>query len=199
MDRSAEDQKKKWNRRYRSGTATPEPARVLVENLHLLPATGLALDMASGIGANALLLAKRGLRVQAWDLSEVAIERLLVEASAYRDRLQPIVRDAVAEPPGPNLFDVILVSHFLERSIVPDLVRALRPGGLIYYQTFTRTGVSDTGPGNPAYRLGDNELLDLFSDLLIRVYREEGRLGDTRTGCRDIAMLVAEKTRFKIH
>jgi SAM-dependent methyltransferase len=195
MDSNASHQKKKWDQRYRSGSRTPEPARVLVENLHLLPATGLALDLACGVGVNALLLAEEGLRVQAWDLSEVAIEKLSAEAFARRAQVQSQVRDALADPPEADSFDVILVSHFLERKLMPDLVRALRPGGLIFYQTFTRTAVSDTGPGNPAYRLGDNELLALFSGLLIRVYREEGRLGDTRRGCRDIAMLVAEKPR----
>jgi SAM-dependent methyltransferase len=189
------DQKKKWDQRYRSASRTPEPARVLVENLHLLPATGLALDLACGVGVNALLLAEKGLRVQAWDLSEVAIEKLSAEAFARRAQVQSQVRDAVADPPEADSFDVILVSHFLERKLMPDLVRALRPGGLIFYQTFTRTAVTDSGPGNPAYRLGDNELLHLFSGLLIRVYREEGRLGDTLRGCRDIAMLVAEKPR----
>ncbi len=194
MAPSSGDRKRKWNQRYRDGSGAPEPAQVLSENLHLLPPAGLALDLACGLGSNALLLAEAGLQVQAWDLSEVAIEKLSAEVSRRGAQVQTLVRDAVAEPPGPDSFDVILVSRFLERRLTPYLVRALRSGGLIFYQTFARTAVSETGPGNPAHRLGDNELLRLFSGLLVRFYREEGRIGDTRRGCRDMAMLIAEKT-----
>ena len=189
---SSEDQKRKWNHRYRGGLTAPEPAQVLVENLHLLPPTGLALDLACGLGSNALLLAETGLQVHAWDLSEVAIQKLSAEVSLRSAPVQSLVRDAVRHPPAPDSYDVIVVSRFLERSVIPDLVRALRSGGLIYYQTFTRTAVSETGPGNPAYRLGDNELLRLFSSLLIRFYREEGRIGDASRGSRNMAMLIAE-------
>ncbi len=194
MNGASEERKNRWNQRYRCGGSASQPARVLVENLHLLPATGLALDLACGLGGNALLLAETGLQVQAWDLSEVAIEKLSAQASVRRVALQASVRDVVAHPPESESCDVILVSRFLERGLIPDLVRALRPGGLVFYETFTRTTLTETGPRNPAHRLGDNELLRLFSGLLIRFYREEGITGDTRRGQRGIAMLVAERT-----
>ncbi|HEB99563.1 MAG TPA: SAM-dependent methyltransferase, partial [Thiotrichales bacterium] len=65
----------KWDARYRE-SATAVATEVLVENRHLLPAVGEALDLACGLGGNALLLARHGLRTTAWDLSPVAIERL---------------------------------------------------------------------------------------------------------------------------
>ncbi|MEW8205094.1 MAG: SAM-dependent methyltransferase, partial [Candidatus Thiodiazotropha taylori] len=83
--------------------------------------------------------------------------------------------------------------YFLERSLIPTLIQALKPGGLVFYQTFTRQAVSSEGPQNPAFRLADQELLQLFSQLHVRVYREEGRLGDLSLGSRDVAMLVAQK------
>jgi hypothetical protein len=89
---------------------------------------------------------------------------------------------------------VIVVSHFLDRSLAPAIIAALRPGGLLFYQTFSRVAVTDRGPEDPAFRLAENELLELFKPLKVRIYREEGRLGDTSQGWRDIAMLVAEKT-----
>jgi hypothetical protein len=53
--------------------------------------------------------------------------------------------------------------------------------------------VGEEGPSNPAFYLADNELLELFRSLKLRVYREENRLGDLHKGSRDIAMLVAER------
>jgi tellurite methyltransferase len=183
----------KWDRRYRDMDRDPPPATVLTENLHLLPPRGRALDLACGFGAGALLLAERGLDVVAWDLSPVAIERLQSDCAGRGLRIATEIRDVCRDPPEPQAFDVILVSHFLERDLAPALMEALRPGGLLFYQTFSREAVSDCGPANPAFRLATNELLELFSSLVVRFYREEGRTGDQEAGTRDIAQLIAQR------
>ena len=183
--------KMKWNERYQSGTREPQAARVLVENQHLLPTTGRALDLACGLGGNAILLAQHGLDTQAWDVSEVAISTLLETARQKHLTIHAIVRDVGANPPGPDSFDVIVVSYFLDRKIIPALKSALRPGGMIYYQTFTRRCVSERGPRRTEFRLAHQELLQLFSGLGVLVYREEGSTGDVQQGLRDEAMLVA--------
>jgi 2-polyprenyl-3-methyl-5-hydroxy-6-metoxy-1,4-benzoquinol methylase len=188
-----EELRVRWDKRHQEAEGVGNPAKVLLENLHLLPSKGDALDLACGRGANALLLAEAGLRVQAWDLSSVAIERLQAEADSQGLDIQAQARDVITQPPSPGSCDVIVVSHFLDRSLAPQIIEALRPGGLLFYQTFSQVAVTDRGPDNPAFRLADNELLGLFSALLVRAYREEGRLGDTSRGWRDIAMLVAEK------
>ena len=182
-----------WNERYRAAEGKTGPARVLAENLHLLPSRGDALELACGLGANALLLAQQRLAVTAWDLSDVAIARLGQSALERRLPVTAEVRDVEADPPAPDSFDVIVVSHFLSRPLVPALIQALRPGGLIYYQTFTRQRVSDRGPRCDDYRLEAQELLRLFSGLQVLVYREEGRVGDLGRGFRDEALLVARR------
>lgn len=193
MSDLVEQQRERWDRRHGEAPDLGQVARVLAENDHLVTPGGDALDLACGRGASALHLARLGLRVSAWDLSPVAIERLSRAAEAEGLRIDARVRDVVERPPPALGFDLILVSYFLERALVPHILAALRPGGLLFYQTFTRTAVSDLGPSNPEWRLADNELLQLFQPLRLRVYREEGRLGDLQRGCRDIAMLVGEK------
>ena len=190
----SEELRAKWNIRHAEAEDIGEAPTVLRDHLHLLPPTGDALDLACGRGAGALLLASRGLRVQAWDLSEVAVGRLAEEAQRRGlTNIHTQVRDVICEPPEPRSFDLILVSFFLERALATHLIAALRPGGLLFYQTFTRAAVSSRGPSNPQYRLDDNELLRMFSGLHLRFYREEGLLGDLEAGCRDVAMLVGEK------
>ncbi len=183
----------KWDQRYRKRDQAPAPARVLADNRHLLPATGTALDLACGLGGNALCLAAAGLVTQAWDLSPVAIAKLAGFAAEQGVALHATVRDVIAAPPAPASFDVIVVSWFLERSLAPALTAALRPGGLLFYQTFTAVRVDPIGPDNPRFRLDDGELLDLFPLLRPRVYRDEGRLGDRGQGWRNAALLVAER------
>ena len=73
------------------------------------------------------------------------------------------------------------------------MAAALRPGGLLFYQTFILDRVDDSGPRDGPFRLQTNELLQLFPDLIVRFYREEGRIGDIGRGFRNRAQLVAQR------
>ena len=185
--------KEKGNERYRAAAGDRQASRVLKENLHLLPDDGRALDLACGLGGNSILLAQQGLKVDAWDIAHVPVAALQELALRQQLSIQVQVRDVEANPPGPETFDVITVSYFLDRDSIPALIQALTPGGLIYYQTFTRQRVSDRGPQREEFRLADQELLHLFSGLQILLYREEGCVGDVQQGFRDEAMLVGMK------
>ena len=189
MDES--ERRRKWDDRYANGDAVAAPIEVLADNAHLLPRTGEALDLASGIGGSALFMARRGLRVTAWDLSDVAVDRLSEAASGMPLTAQ--VRDVVAQPPPPLSFDVITVGHFLDRSICEPIAAALRPKGLLFYQTFSLERIDDSGPRDGPFRLRTNELLRLFPDLIVRFYRDEGRTGDINAGFRNRAQLVAQR------
>lgn len=195
-DPESGDPRARWDQRHASAPDVGAPAEVLLRNAHLLPAAGDALDLACGRGANALWLAEHtALRVHAWDFSPVAIATLEAAAAARGLRIATAVRDVVARPPAPDSCDVLVVTHFLDRGIVPALRAALRPGALLLYQTFGREAVSTRGPSTPEWRLARNELLALFAGLVVRAYREEGTLGDTGRGVRDLAYLVAERPR----
>ena len=184
----------KWNRKYREASpGKPVACKVLREYAFLLPVTGTALDLACGRGGNALFLARRGLQAYAWDISSEAVGTLAREAESEGLCVQVEVRDVQESPPEPETFDVICVSFYLERGLCGALIEALRPSGLLFYQTFLHEKVSDEGPGNPAYRLGANELLGLFAPLHVLAYQELGRTGDTGQGVRDTAWLVAQR------
>jgi len=184
----------KWNDRYRDAqVGESRPAQVLSDYAHLLPPHGSALDLACGLGANALLLAARGLDTLAWDISAIAVDKLNAHARSHDLPLRAEVRDLNQHGLPEHHFDVIVVGRYLERRLCPAIAAALKPGGLLYYQTWTRAQVSEHGPANPAFRLARNELLHLFADLDVIAYREEDILGDTARGLRDEAYLVAQR------
>lgn len=188
--------REKWDRRYAEDPAeSPEPAQVLLEYAYLLPESGTALELACGRGGSALFLARRGLEVQAWDISSAAIKGLDLQAETEGLEIETRVRDVHETPPPLNTFDVVCVSYYLERSIAIPIIQALKPQGLLFYQTFIHEKVTDLGPSNPLYRLESNELLELFAPLHVLVYQELGCVGDTRQGARNVAWLVAQRRK----
>lgn len=182
-----------WDERHRDAEAVQTPSLVLRAWPHLLPTAGDALDLACGLGVDALWLAARGLRVAAWDRSAVAIERLEASARERGLRIDAEARDLTTAPPPPERFDLILVAHFLDRALCPRIAAALRPGGRLFYQTYTRETSSGRGPRNPAFRLAPNELIQLFPDLILRAYRAEGHLAEPDSPLADLALMVAER------
>ena len=187
---------RKWNDRYKDGDPDQaRPADVLADYMFLLPDSGRALEVACGLGGNAILMASHGLDTQAWEIADQAVDAINRFAPNHYLPLQAYCRDAVLEPPEPASFDVITCTRFLDRSLCPHLARALRPGGLLFYQTFTRLRVHGGGPSNPDFLLRDGELLDLFRALQPVVYTELRDLGDITQGFRDQAMLIARQRR----
>jgi 2-polyprenyl-3-methyl-5-hydroxy-6-metoxy-1,4-benzoquinol methylase len=196
----------KWNQRYAGATEPGTAVQVLRGKTFLLPVQTKgqgqdqikALDLACGLGANAVLLAQQGFTVDAWDLSPVAIEFLKKYSEQHDLSIRPQCRDVEFDPPGDDSYDVIVVSYFLERGLFPVLLKALRPGGVLFYQTFIQDKALVSGPTNPAYLLGDNELLKAFKDLRVLYYEELGSVGDITQGLRNEAMLVASKPEEKV-
>jgi len=182
----------RWDARYANNNDVPLACQVLREFSHLLPEKGAALDLASGMGGNALFLAEHGLRTTAWDLSPVGTAKLQALALEQSLVIDAQARDVLSNPPTANSFDVIVVSYFLDRQLFPAMLAALKPAGLLFYETFVRDKPLGVGPSNPDYLLERNELLQCSEGLLVRAYREEGLIGDTSKGCRNIAMLVGQ-------
>ena len=182
-----------WDKRFR-GTRDPGPASlVLLSNLHLLPDIGLALDLACGTAGNGLLLAERGLDTELWVVSPMALELQQQWARERGLALRACRRDCEACPPQANQYDVISVAHFLHRPLCRYLSAALKPGGLLFYQTFTANKLGPAGPSRPEFLLQPTELPRLFTELQPRYYRDDDRCGDLNVGERDRALFVGQK------
>ncbi len=197
---------KKWNEAYQDADiASAVASQVLRDNAFLLPQvkkqsnqTLRALDLACGRGGNALFLARQGYDVDAVDISSNVLEKLADFAARNELTIQCLQRDVESAglPIHDNTqhYDVISVSYFLYRPLFADIVNALKPGALLFYQTWSQWRVDeDKGPASPNFRLARGELLDLTKPLVPVLYRENGLLGDTTQGLRNEAMLIAQK------
>jgi len=194
-----------WDAKHRAAGETPpsEPASIVRELLPLLP-TGPALDIACGTGRHALLLAGRGQNVTAVDFSSVALDILENRARSTRapvrrgknfqeakrplhGSLQLMQVDLEQTEIPERRYDLILCIQYLQRSLFPQMTRALRPDGVLLFETYTRVQLEfPGGPRNPAYLLETGELREAFPELSVMFYRE------LRAG-QGIASLIAKK------
>lgn len=190
-----EDTARAWDRRYAKGQHMDrQSAAILSENRGLLPAQGAALDVAMGAGRNAFYLAELGFEVTGIDISAAAISHCQQEAARRGLLVNALAGDVTAYDFGREAYDLIVNLYFLERAIAPKLVEALRPGGVLVFETFTiaQTQLSD-GPDNPHWLLHPAELPLMFRTLKKLYYRDEIVEEDGRR--KAIASLIAQKRR----
>ena len=153
---------------------------------------GTALDLACGLGHNAIWLAQQGWRVDAVDISSVGLS--LAASLAERigcPAVSWIAADLDAFVPREAGYDLITVFRFLDRQRLPNIIEAaLRPGGMLIYETFSRRQMSrpDNHLKSDQFTLGPGELPTLFPHLTV-VAAEEIDLPD-----RCVARLVAKKS-----
>ena len=162
-----------WDGRWGSVEAPREPRSLLVQFSALLPRRGRALDVAAGAGRNSVYLAARGLSVVAVDRSRAGLERGKALARDNCVRIHWVQADLENFVLPPSSFDVITCFYYRDPALYPRWGTALRPGGLIFYETYTRDQSRfGCGPRNPAHLLEPGELLDAFRALDVVFYHE---------------------------
>ena len=165
------------------------PAAWLTMHKHWLP-PGDALDVACGRGRHALWLAQHGWRVTAVDRDADVLRGLETEARRRGLTVTTRVADLETAPaPLPDeAFDVIVAVHYLHRPLFPRLLAALRPGGVLVYETFTTAQAARGKPTNPDFLLRPGELRELVSPLQVLDWREGEFDG------RDVSSVVARRS-----
>jgi tellurite methyltransferase len=186
----------RWDNRYSHETerfALRAPRHLITSHLDVLPPNGLILDAACGTTSTGRYLAARGWRVLAVDVSLAALRlaRLKVQKEALP--ISFAVMDMV-DPWLPSAhFDVILNFYFLSRPIIPTYRQSLKPGGLLFFETYLRERHT-----NPTRYLESQELRRFFDDWDILHYLEVERLVRSRTGFEETrwtAQLIARKPK----
>ncbi len=144
---------------------------------------GRALDLACGLGRNALYLAERGWDVTALDYSAVAIESLCGQPL---DARMVDLEDPAFQLPD-SQYDLIADILYLQRSLFPQIRTAVKPGGIFVGVIAMLDDDPAVAPMNPDYLCTPDELRMVFADWTIHHYRE----GKNRR--RNVAEIVAER------
>jgi SAM-dependent methyltransferase len=176
------------------GAADAPSPLFAAERERLLAAGGPALDLACGRGRHALALAASGVPVIGLDRDRARLAELAAAARARALRVQPLLADVEAGariPLASASCGAVLVFRYLHRPLAPEIVRVLRPGGVLLYETFVRKHreLSDH-PRNPDFLLDPGELPKRFAAL--EVLRAEEAVIEAPAP-EAIARLVARK------
>ncbi|WP_158247246.1 methyltransferase domain-containing protein [Geothermobacter hydrogeniphilus] len=180
-----------WDERWRQREGDLEPDPWLVASADLLPVGGACFDIACGRGRNALWLAERGWRVTGIDKSPVGLE--IAAREADRKNLNLVLRQQDLER-SPHLpvgcCDLLLQFFYLQRSLYPALLAAVRPGGVAVVRTFSLAGPFAAGGLARQFLLNPGELPELFAGW--EILRHEEGLEASRKGG-SLAGIVARK------
>jgi tellurite methyltransferase len=163
----------RWDARYL--TEDPElwkhPSRFLVDRIGAIP-VGRALDVACGPARNAVFLAQRGFVVDGIDNSRAGLimaRRFMNEAGASVNLIFADIDRYVIRP---RTYDLVVNLFYLNRKIIPDLIRGLKDGGYLIFESFT-TDTFRFMPGkDPSHYLDPNELLELVRGMRVLSYSE---------------------------
>ena len=156
----------RWDNKYAAGNPNPGfvPDPLLVQHAQLLDGKGWALDVACGVGQNALYLARRGYQVVAVDGSYTGLHycRAALAGSSLRVHLVAADLDRFVLPR--DKFALVVVFRYLDRQLISKLKEAVVPGGLVIYQTFNVNRLRATPQMTRSYLLELGELAGMFAD-----------------------------------
>jgi len=143
--------------------------------LPLIKPGGLVLDLAAGSGRHVRLLRDRGFAVRAVDRDTSA---LLPFAGPGCEVRQIDLETAEPWPLGDD-YDGIIITNYLHRPLLPAIGRAVAPGGVLIYETFSRGNERFGRPRNRDFLLCPGELLEAFAWLTIVAF-EQGEVSIPR-------------------
>ncbi|MES2532408.1 MAG: class I SAM-dependent methyltransferase [Pseudomonadota bacterium] len=149
---------------------TQAPSPWVVRWSHLAREGGFALDVACGSGRHMQWLAERGHPVTGVDRAGEALR----SAAAFGKTMLADIENG-PWPFAGKLFDLVVVTNYLWRPRLPDIVAALAPGGVLLYETFAAGNETVGKPSRPDFLLQPGELLAACTGLHVIGY-EDGYL-----------------------
>ncbi len=149
-----------WNERYSEpGLAYGPDPNIFIKSFLDKHEPGRILFPAEGQGRNAIYAAIKGWKVDAFDYSEIARQKALQESERAGVQINYWVEELQTFSSDSSIYDAIALCYVHiaqeERKLFYEsLIDALKPGGLLVMEAFTRTQL--------AYRSGGPKTEDLL-------------------------------------
>ena len=173
----------------RHDAGTERPASVWVRRFAgLVEKPGPVLDLAAGGGRHTRYFKDLGYHVTALDRDTAALAGADIEVIAAD------LEDGSPWPLGAREFAGIVVTNYLHRPLFPFLATALKPHGILIYETFGAGNERFGKPSNPNFLLQPGELLQvaLRYELAVLAY-ECGELTEPKRAV--VQRMVAQRIK----
>jgi SAM-dependent methyltransferase len=137
-----------------------------------VPVDGAVLDVACGGGRHTRWFLEQGHDVVAVDRDLSGVADLA--ADPHVELVTAELETGAPFPLAGRTFAAVVVTNYLWRPILADLVRAVAPDGWLLYETFAFGNERLGRPTNPDYLLRPGELLELARahDLRVVAYED---------------------------
>ena len=149
--------------------STMAPSPWIVRWCDLIVPGGSVLDVACGSGRHLRWLQARGHRVTGVDRSPDALASLAALAALGAEIVDADI-EAGPWPFADRTFDAVIVTNYLWRPRLPDIVAAVAPGGVLIYETFAAGNETVGRPARADFLLHPGELIDACSGLRVVAY-----------------------------
>ena len=116
------------------------------------------LDLAAGSGRHSRLFLEKGFDVLAVDRDTSGLRDL--EGNRRLEAVELDLEDGRDFPFRGQRFGAVVVTNYLYRPILEDIVLAVGPGGILIYETFAKGNEQFGSPSNPDFLLDRGELLE---------------------------------------
>lgn len=159
----AQKDKIKWDNKYKELPKLLEkrdPCEKLVKYINKV-SKGKALDVACGSGRNTIYMAGNGFKVDALDISSVALESL---SKLENPNINTLLVDLDEYTFQENFYNLITKTNFLDRDIIEKIKKALKKDGIIIIETYMEDENNEKKDSNPDYLLKKDELKSFFTD-----------------------------------
>ncbi|MEM1372253.1 MAG: SAM-dependent methyltransferase, partial [Pseudomonadota bacterium] len=154
----------------------PAPSAWVTRHLSGAPANEQIADIACGAGRHTRYALNAGYSVIAIDRDTSGLADLSDHSrlTAINEDLEAGNRFSLA----PASMGCVIVTNYLFRPIIPDLVACLKPNGILIYETFAVGQERFGRPKNPDFLLKPGELIDATRPALIPIEYQHTQLSD---------------------
>ena len=166
------------------------PSPGVVRHAQSIPARGKVLDLACGSGRHARFLAGLGYPVLAVDRDARALAGVSTIKGIMTRQLD---LEGEEWPLAGQVFDGIVVTNYLWRPRLPDVLALLAPGGVLIYETFMVGNAAYGKPSNPDFLLQAGELRQLAAAAGLReVDYAEGYVASPKPAMRQAVCAIRD-------
>jgi tellurite methyltransferase len=180
--------KSKWNKKHNERINLQEqPApNARLKNLSPYFTGGSALDLACGLGGNSLFLARLNYRVEAVDISEVAVNYILEQAAKEQLAIFPLIGDLTEINTlhfKRNTFNLVVITYYLDRALFPFVKSIVKENGYFFMETFYMSPQNENQGVSNQYKLNSKELLSEFGNWKVLFFEENEQEGRQTIFC----------------